>query len=334
MEEIWKPLSSQGFSKYEISSHGRIKNLQTGYILKGSLFQGYIRSGLTNDDGKLKNLLVHKLVAEVFLQKGDESHVVTHLDGNKANNNVANLRYISLSEACTNKPAKHQGRPVIQKDKQGNFIRRWNKIRDAAEFLGISHTNISTRCNTDKTVAGYLWEYDLSDLEDEEWREAPYEEYELFYVSSLGRIKRENGRITEGSLKRTGYLNFTVYEKGTNKKILKMVHRAVADTFLGKNDDLQINHIDGCKSNNKISNLEYVTDRENTIHAIKTGLRTYDNLKRGRKIAQLDLDDNIIATFESLNDASKETEVAKGNICSVCKGSRKVAGGFKWKYLE
>ena len=56
-----------------------------------------------------------------------------------------------------------------------------------------------------------------------------------------------------------------------------------------------------------------------------------NNTKISYPIEQIE-DGNVIATYPSLNEASRITKISAGNICSVCKGDRKSAGGFQWKY--
>ena len=101
----------------------------------------------------------------------------------------------------------------------------------------------------------------------------PYE------VSSLGRVRRTGracgtrpGRVLKPVIVRGGYLRVTLQCGGTHQQF--MVHRLVADTFHPVNDPtLQVNHIDGDKTNNTVENLEWVTCGENHAHAYRTGLR-------------------------------------------------------------
>lgn len=92
----------------------------------------------------------------------------------------------------------------------------------------------------------------------------------VYQVSSFGRVKsfwfgRE--KTLKAGVDGVGYYTVALY---FNKKPkTKTVHRLVASTFLGISD-LQVNHKDGNKLNNHISNLEYVTNRENQIHRRKS----------------------------------------------------------------
>ena len=109
------------------------------------------------------------------------------------------------------------------------------------------------------------------------------------------------------------------------------LHRIVAQTFIENPENKeQVNHIDGNKTNNAVSNLEWVTNQENQIHKFKTGLG--NNFTR--KIIQLDLEMNKIKEFESIVEASKALNIGKSNIRGVLTNYRKTAGGFIFRYLE
>lgn len=91
-------------------------------------------------------------------------------------------------------------------------------------------------------------------------------------------VAHENGDIQNASTGKVlrpgrnsrGYMTVSLYDGSTPKKAKSfLVHRLVAEAYLGESD-LQINHKDGNKENNAISNLEYVTAKENSHHAIKT----------------------------------------------------------------
>ncbi len=122
------------------------------------------------------------------------------------------------------------------------------------------------------------------------WKKIDGFEYE---VSSYGRVKALsrkvwNGRIwhnkEERILKNRGgehYQYITLCDNGKYKK--QYIHRLVAESFIPNVDDKpEVNHIDGDKTNNNISNLEWNTISENRKHAFKTGLiKPYD--RKGNK---------------------------------------------------
>lgn len=94
MNEIWKDIDGYG-GKYQVNQSGEVINMQTGMILRNSIDKqtGYSKVGLW--DGKTKTRLVHRLVAEAFIPNPDNLPQVHHKDGNKQNNSVDNLEWVS-----------------------------------------------------------------------------------------------------------------------------------------------------------------------------------------------------------------------------------------------
>lgn len=95
-----------------------------------------------------------------------------------------------------------------------------------------------------------------------------------YWVGTDGRIIGIKGSYLACPPNGRGYSSFAAKTlKGSINS--PRVHRCVAETFLPNfNQKEQINHIDGNKANNAVSNLEWCTNQENAIHAVKTGLRS------------------------------------------------------------
>jgi hypothetical protein len=105
----------------------------------------------------------------------------------------------------------------------------------------------------------------------------------IYQVSNLGRVKslarivvkaygaehRLSERIKKTNLNHLGYEILRLHN-GSGKTFA--VHRLVAEAFLNKTEGLEVNHIDGDKTNNKVSNLEYCTRSQNIQHAYDNGL--------------------------------------------------------------
>ena len=101
MAEIFQQVLN--YPKYEISNCGTIKNYTTKRILKTTVSpRGYSFIKLSNDVNS-KNCCIHKLVAECFLENPDNKPQVDHIDGNKLNNNISNLRFVTRSENGMNR---------------------------------------------------------------------------------------------------------------------------------------------------------------------------------------------------------------------------------------
>ena len=87
-----------GFSKYQVSNFGNVKNVKTCRILKpGTCTGGYFIVSL-RDGGEISTKKIHKLVANAFLENPEEKKCVDHKDRDKTNNHVSNLRYATSTE--------------------------------------------------------------------------------------------------------------------------------------------------------------------------------------------------------------------------------------------
>lgn len=158
-----------------------------------------------------------------------------------------------------------------------------------------------------------------------------------YQVSDDGRVRRikSHGRTRE--LKNREGLYYTVSLCKEGNKHTYAVHRLVAETFLEKPEGAtEVNHKDGNKKNNDISNLEWVSQRLNRIHAMET-LNKPPFGKPAKKIRCLDPETGeTVQEFHSLMDAARAVGKASARtpITFVCQGLQNTAYGYKWEYIE
>lgn len=186
MIEIWKDIPSyEGY--YQASNLGKIKSLKRiimrkdgkPYLQKEQLLKpgrnrkGYLHCNLTKNF-KQTNISVHRLVAITFIDNPNNLPQINHIDGNKENNSVDNLEWISNYDnmqhsiitgirnvkKITDNLKKVNSRKVNQYDLDGNFIKAWDSIKDIQMELKIPNQNISKVCQGKRKKAhNYIFKY-------------------------------------------------------------------------------------------------------------------------------------------------------------------------------
>ena len=87
------------FPGYEISSWGRVRNIETNCYLKPEVhFKGYLRVDLYNKNGVKKHVKIHRLVAMAFIPNPMNKPQINHIDGNNQNNSYTNLEWVTDEE--------------------------------------------------------------------------------------------------------------------------------------------------------------------------------------------------------------------------------------------
>lgn len=159
MEE-WKDI--EGYEGlYRISNYGNVYSVRRGIILKTRNVRGYL--GVVLQNGKWDRQFIHRLVAKAFVPNPNNLPQVNHINENKTDNRPENLEwcdqaYNNAYGTRTIRAAENRRRPVLQYDKEGNFIKKHNSVNDAASSCGKSYTGIIACIKgRQKTCGGYKW---------------------------------------------------------------------------------------------------------------------------------------------------------------------------------
>lgn len=155
------------------------------------------------------------------------------------------------------------------------------------------------------------------------------------YPFNKNYIVYDDGRIYSKRFKKfltpkvnhDGYHRIQIWKDNKCKYIAW--HRIIAETFIPnpKNKPV-INHIDGDKTNNYVSNLEWCTQSENIQHAFKTGL------SKTKPVDMLDMEGNYLMSFKSAIEAGEYINRHGCGITKCCKGTQTHVNNFKWRYSE
>lgn len=164
---------------------------------------------------------------------------------------------------------------------------------------------------------------------NENWK--PVDGYtDRYLVSKFGEVYSiRSKQILHPELRR-GYPSVQLFDGMQYKH--KQIHRLVAIAFIDNpHSYLYINHKDECKTNNNVDNLEWCTASYNVNYGTAIQ-RAVDKKKIG--VNQYLKDGTFVATYDSIMNAERATGVYNPNIVKCCKGERKTAGKYIWKYAN
>ena len=275
-----------GYENYLIDEDGNVYNTITDRQLKGSIGENGYKYYRLSKDGQKKMLYAHRLVAETFLPNPDNLPVVNHIDGNKINNNIKNLEWVSQSD------------------------------------------NVKHAHDNDLIAGRRAATYYTEDLPDEIWQKVGRTHYS---VSTCGRVGNDNTKLLLKPSLTCGY--YKVRPSVNGKAIDIMVHNLVYCMFNNTStipEGYVVDHINGDKLDNHLSNLRLITLSEN----VKAALYETKTNKSCKEVDQFTLDGKYIATFPSVREAARELKLDSSTISKVCRGVNKSHGGFTFRYKD
>ena len=180
---------------------------------------------------------------------------------------------------------------------------------------------------------------------EEIWKSIP--KYKDYLVSNLGRVKSLKHKNEYFMTPYVGKNGYKVHTFSLNDKIkIVYLHRLIAEAFIPNPENKkQIDHIDGCRTNNSITNLRWVTAKENinnpvAITRMKKANRPQITEETRKKLSEIYVheahDKPVICLttgtiYKSAADAQRKTGAGR-HIVDCCKGRRNFCGGFKWAY--
>lgn len=343
--ELWKKIDK--YENYEVSNFGNVRNIDNNnYILIGAIRADNYKEVCLSKNNKTRTFRVNILVAKAFIPNPENKPTVNHKDHNRLNNNVDNLEW------ATHKEQNDHKRPINNRDKLHNTpvwrvdkdsdekLQRYDTIKLATDWLKEKELITNNKSNIvactqgrRKLCGGYKWVYcDEKNkvYEDEDWKEIILESIEnnrdKYFISNYGRIKNNRNKIINGYTDEKGYKRCSLGGDGKHYRI----HILVAKHFIvNPNNKTMVNHKDGNKENNHVDNLEWATNKENSQHAVNTGLHN-----RSKPLIQYDIYMNKIKEFDSPKLAGEELNICHKKIAKCCRGTQKTLEGFIFKYIE
>lgn len=187
-EKEWYTLHS--YPNYEINKQGIVKNKINNKIVKSYILTTHKNSNRpykclkvnVSNNGWNKNVSVHRLLAETFIPKIEGKDFINHKDGNSLNNDLSNLEWCNNSENIKHaydtgllKPflkgksgkLHHTSIPIICKDLQGNFIKKYENAAET-KLDGFNSAHVTQCCKgKEEKHKGFKFEYDLENTKIE-----------------------------------------------------------------------------------------------------------------------------------------------------------------------
>ena len=164
MQEQWKIIPEA--TNYEVSNTGLVRNKITKYILKGRRTPGgYLQVSIKIDETqKFSNRYIHRLVALNWIGNLENKKEVNHINGDKENNNIDNLEWVTPSENQLHRHTigknKTSHRKVGKFSKDGELISQYNSIVEAAAQEGHPRVSIDNVLQGKRyTLKGFVWKY-------------------------------------------------------------------------------------------------------------------------------------------------------------------------------
>lgn len=175
-----------------------------------------------------------------------------------------------------------------------------------------------------------------------EWRTIKgFEDYQVNNIGDVRRIVAKIGTrkkvpyLLKKRVNSDGYIQYVLanYNNGITKNI--GAHRLVALAFIENDNPLrnQVNHINGNKQDNRVENLEWVTQAENRQHFHKyLEWNWKNNPLKSKPVLQYDLQGNFVREFPSQTEVERQLGFNQSCVSRVCRGERKYYNGYIWKF--
>ena len=297
------------------------------------------------------NCSVHRVVMLAFNgpPPNERAWQVHHKDGDRANNRLDNLEYVTPSQNMLHsyaRPTRRNGGPAQSKPVMWRRVgtENWTFCASgtqAGEQVGLTQSMVSKICNGKASSLEFEIQFQKvspSSLTGEEWRPmldpASGDQVHKRMVSSFGRVMSKTGFIGKGTRRRVGYYYTSVTCSSLQKRQVQ-VHRLIAFAFLGPPPCVRsthVNHKDLDKGNNCADNLEWVTPAENLSHSHANNMFKRRNGKT--VLRRVHGSTGEWKWHCSIESAARATGTNRWDIWKCCHGRLLQTKGYEFKHAD
>lgn len=266
------------------------------------------------DNGDILNILTNKILKGSIGENGYRYYRLS-----KDNKKKMLYAHRLVAEAFIENPNSL----AVVNHKDGNKLNN-----DASNLEWVSYSDNVTHAHQNNLIKKIRErEYYKEDLPNERWLKISDYNYS---VSNLGRIRNNKTLLLLKPSLTSGYYKVRLSKEGAIKDF--MVHKLVYCCFNNLKEipkNYVIDHINAIKTDNSLDNLRLVTLSDN----VKAALYAQKTNSSCKKVEQLTLLDESIATFESCAEAARALGLDSSTISKVCRGINKSHGGFHFRYI-
>ena len=327
-----------------------VVSIATGNVISQRVTSnGYKEVTLRYGDNENKKINVHQLVAHAFLKYPNDGNVyiVDHINRNRQDNNISNLRFATYSENNMNTSGSKTKKPIIQMNMDWSIVKEYESITQAITDNKDFGSAPICKCLKDEEASayGFRWKYKnesdknvvyvpvegevFKDLKDVKYYNSFKKKWEIvdfpnYAVSNLGTVINKARGCTVGF--DDGNNMSVSLMQGSKRKLIK-THLLVAYMFIGvpSEDFYTVKFKDGNQKNCKADNLEWVKFRDRCI----------ENL--GKEVVAID-SEGVETIFKSMSHASEflaekfnTADNYTSGIRACLTGYQESSYGYKWK---
>ena len=275
---------------YQCNENGEVLNLRTGNLVRAYKGRGNYSVGLCANY-KRKAFVLHRLIYETFVGEIPEGYIVCHLDCDKSNNKLSNLKlYKSIKDRYADTEAKR----------------------------------INTNINPNKRKPTHA-----EPIEGEIWVDVINSKGQ-YKISNIGRVKNTRTNLLVRPHTKRGYYWINL-DTADNVHIHISLHRLMYESFYGKiKEGNEVDHINSNQFDNKLENLREVTKLENknnpnSIDKMLASRQKVYNKKGGKTgiaILKIDSNGNIIEKYETLKKCANENNINVNTLRGYINGKK------------